>query len=45
MSASGTKRTFRMSFTAGVSVHACVTERSALNSKVRAFIEYLKGAI
>jgi DNA-binding transcriptional LysR family regulator len=28
-----------------MNIYACVTERSALNSKVRAFIEYLKGAI
>ena len=28
-----------------MNIYACVTERSALNSKVRAFIEYLQGAI
>ncbi len=28
-----------------MNIYACVTERSALNSKVRAFIEYVEGAI
>lgn len=28
-----------------MNIYACVTERSALNSKVRTFIEFIEGAI